>query len=171
MSDSDSTTSSISSFDATELSSTVTEEDADGTTSYIFESTKPIDSRRKQIIDGRKVKVFVRPELGEEDKRIPINRITNFEYTSLIGQRAIQIGEGIPVHPKYRGKSHDLLELARMELDDTSIPFPFKIRRPVGNPTNPVRMEIFDVRELMLPEQLLVNRIDEYMPKTDYKVY
>lgn len=173
MSDSENNNSINSSFDSTESSEIISDEDIDGKDSYLFDISGPGDSVKMEIIDGKKIKLISKPSVGEKDDRISPFRMTEYEYVNLIGKRANQIGNGTPVHPKYKGKSTDLLEIARMELNDRSIPFPLKIKRPIGNPINPMRYEIFDPREpdFMMPHELLTYRIEKYIPSTNYKVY
>lgn len=173
MSEGDYSESSISDFDFSEPSSTEVDEDEEKDNSYIFDSVRVSENKKTQIIEGRRVKIITAPEPGEKDERKSPMRMTLAEYTNLVGERAEQIGNGVPVNPKYAGKSVDLLKIAEMELNDRSIPFPFKIKRPIGNPTAPTRYEIFDPREpnFLMPHELLTHRIENLIPSTNYKVY
>lgn len=172
MSDVDFSESSISSFDFSEPVSSEDAEDSEEESSYFLDSVRPSDNKT-QLLEGKRIKIIYPPGPGEKDERTSPKRMTLYEYTNLIGERAEQIGKGVPVHPKYRGSSVDLLKLAQMELEDRSIPFPLLIKRPIGNPTIPVRFEIFDPREpnFLMPHELLVDKVERLFPSTNYKVY
>ena len=98
------------------------------------------------------------PAQGEEDRRKSIRSMTRFEYTRLIAQRAEMISkDDPPVHPKFNSNvvnTDDPITLAQLELDDTSIPFVLLLVRPIDQPLRGRIFEVFNVRELMLPDEV-----------------
>lgn len=113
------------------------------------------------------------PAPGEEDYRRSTRQMTIYEYTRLIGARAEMISKNEPIYPKYRNvKTINLCAIAKMELDDTDIPFPIEIVRFVDRPAavdSKVR-EIFNARELELPDTVLTVGILDYLPKMTWTV-
>lgn len=103
-----------------------------------------------------------------DERNLKNNFLSKYEYTHLIGRRAEQIEKMSP-GPHEKTKSHplshmltDSLSIAKFELDDVSIPFPFYILRSINIPKNNKEIkkyEIWDVRELKLPYEI------EYMNK------
>lgn len=130
------------------------------------------EKNRRQKLD--KKHYIYAPLSGQPDRRISPKKITNYEYCRLIGERAEQISKGAPVHPKYSSSGiHDLIKIAQMELDDRSIEFPLNVYRPIGNPMEPSVMEVFNPHEpnVYLPDELLVNHIEKYIPKNLWKLF
>lgn len=131
---------------------------------------------KNQILVSQKANKVIElrtPKLGEQDYRRTLRQMTIYEYTRLIGSRAEMISKNEPIHPKYRDVSTiDLCEIAKMELDDLDIPFPIEVVRFVDRPTavdSKIR-EIFNARELELPDQVLLSGIADYIPKMDWVV-
>lgn len=130
-------------------------------------------SNIKRINKSKKIKYIYAPSPGEKDKRISPKRMSKFEYTRLIGERAEMISKGSPIHPKYSDiKVFDLLEIARLELNDRSIPFPINIYRPIGDPINPKVIEVFNPHEpgFLSPVDLLSQYIDKYEFENSWRV-
>jgi DNA-directed RNA polymerase subunit K/omega len=83
--------------------------------------------------------------------------MTKYEYASLIGERATEIEHGArDIDPKIIARARELditssLDVAEMELEDTTVNFPMTIYRDVG----PTAVEVWEARELFLPSQVL----------------
>lgn len=138
-----------------------------------FPTTPGIKNQTMVSQKGNKVVELRSPVLGEPDYRRTLRQMTIYEYTRLIGSRAEMISKNEPIHPKYRDvPTIDLCEIAKMELDDLDIPFPIEVVRYVDRPSaidSKIR-EIFNVRELDLPDQVLNAGIDDYLPKMEWAV-
>lgn len=184
--------SDVSSFETTvddfedtksESESTSTSEVSENDDQENIDSVKASTSKnksfqRKSKPEGarvtRKVRYVYPPKAGEKDERISLKiMMTPFEYAEIIGELTEKISqEKIKIHPKYADyPTVDLLKIAKMMIDDTSIDIPLMYKRPIDNPTNPTIVEIFKVRELMTPDQRLFNHIEKYMPKSDWRVF
>lgn len=164
--------STISSFDA------ITGED-DENKSQESEESENIEDPTMSIyttpIPKKKTekKTYIRQPLdGEMDMRKSLKIMTQFEYAKLIGFLAEFFSNNNPLHPKYENvETSDMLEIAKMHLDDTDIPIPCQIYRPIDNPTPDAKVwEVFNARELMLPQQILTQYIDKYLPKSEWTV-
>lgn len=89
-----------------------------------------------------------------KDKRQTPRFMTIFEYSRLIGERAVQIEANEPVHPDIISKNPTVtnaLDLAELELN-SNVPFPIKIERPAYIIDNVQWFEPWDARELVLPK-------------------
>lgn len=151
-------------------------EDLEVTDSMKVSTTRNKSFQRKAKDDGaritRKVKYVYSPKPGEKDERISPFRMTEFEYAALIGERTEMISRGAKIHPTYANyPTVDLERIARMELDDRTIPFPLMLKRPIDHPTHPTLVEIFNVREISLPDQRLTNYIEKYLPVNTWRVF
>lgn len=138
--------------------------------------TSPSIKRKSSKKGSQKTPTIVRgpAQPGEKDMRISTKNITDYEYCMLIGSRAQDIADGEPVHPLYANNGiHDLIKIAKMELDDRSIEFPLNVLRPIGNPMDPVRIEVFNPHEpgVLLPGELLVSQVEAYISKNSWKVH
>ncbi len=157
-------------------SSSSGEEEREMMDSVKASTSKNKSYQRKNKDDGaritRKIKYIYPPALGQRDERTSPPRMTPYEYASLVGKRADMISRGAKIHPKYANyPTVDLLKIARLELDDSSIPFPLMIKRPIDNPTHPTIVEIWKVRELSTPSQRLTNHIEKYIPENTWRVF
>ncbi len=146
----------------------------------IYETSVPLPSssikRKSTKRGGQKAPIIVRGPTSpnEKDERISAKKITDYEYCMLIGFRAQDIANGEPVHPLYANNGiHDLIEIAKMELDDRSIEFPLNVYRPIGNPMEPVRIEVFNPHEtgVLLPKELLLSQVDAYISKSSWRLH
>lgn len=155
------------------------EEDGD---QEIIDSVKASTSRNKSFQKKnkdessrliKKVRYVYPPKPGEKDERISPKIMSPFEYAEIIGELTEKISQSkIKIHPKYfYFPTVDLLKIARMMIDDTSIDIPLMYKRPIDNPTNPTLVEIFKVRELLTPSQRLINHIEKYTPVSNWKVF
>lgn len=90
------------------------------------------------------------------DKRKTSIFMTKFEYARLIGERASQIENGEHVHKSIIDKNPGIdnaLDLAELELNDKTVPFPIQIERPITTTHGIQLFEKWDVRELVLPRE------------------
>lgn len=152
------------------------EEDREMIDSVRASTSKNKSFQRKNKDEGaritRRVRYVYPPGPGEKDERISPPRMAMFEYAKLVGKRADMISRGAKIHPKYANyPTVDLEKIARLEIEDTTIPFPLMLRRPIDNPTHPTLVEIFRVRELMTPSQRLTNHIQKYTPVSPWRVF
>jgi len=91
----------------------------------------------------------------DDDKRKTLNFMTKFEYTRIIGERAFQIENGEHVHENIINNNPGIdnaLDLAELELNDVSVPFPILIERPINIFNDNQIFEKWNVRELVLPK-------------------
>ena len=151
--------------------------DSDNDNSGVLDSVKASIPRSKRSRGAfgskRKIRYVYAPKEGEPDRRISPKRMTKYEYARVIGERAEMISKGARIHPKYENfDTVDLCKIAKLELDDRSIPFPLDIPRPMGNPANPVLYEVFNPHEpgFLMPHELLTNHVEKYIPKNAWKV-
>lgn len=114
------------------------------------------------------------PLPDQEDYRRSTREMTIYEYARLIGVRARMISNNEPIHLKYRDMpTSNLILIAQAELDDTDIPFPLKVVRPIGKP-NFIEAKIyeeFNARELTLPHELMRANIENYLPPMNWTVH
>lgn len=137
---------------------------------------KSFQRKSRNDVDGaritRKVRYVYPPKPGEKDERISPRFMTPFELAALIGERAEMISRGGKIHPKYANyPTVDLIKISALEIEDSTIPFPLMLKRPIDNPTHPTLVEIFKVRELLTPNQRLTNHIDKYTPVSNWRVF
>jgi DNA-directed RNA polymerase subunit K/omega len=124
---------------------------------------------------GKNAITIVRAPLpDQEDYRRSTREMTIYEYARLVGIRAKMISNNEPIHPKYRGMAtSNLILIAQAELDDTDIPFPLKVVRPIGKP-NFIEAKIyeeFNARELTLPQELMRANVEDYLPPMNWTVH
>ncbi len=96
------------------------------------------------------------------DDRKTLNIMTPYEYARLIGIRAAQIEANHPVHYLVKdAETDDPIELAELEINHPDIDdFPLIIERPYDRVSNPRIIEVWKVRELMIPNALLVHKLN-----------
>lgn len=126
-------------------------------------SVKTSVSKNKTPRNSKKQKIIFPPGVGEKDERISPKRMNRYEFAALVGEFAEMISKGAKIHPKYSNvETMDLCEIARLHLEDRTIPFPILLKRPIDANT----IEVFNVREpgFTLPSEALTNHIEKYTP-------
>lgn len=117
--------------------------------------------------------IIYAPAPGEEDYRRSTRYMTPFEAARLIGERADMISRNEPIHPKYRNMpTSDLIIISKTELFDRDIPFPLRFRRPIDKPNfvEAKIIEVFNPREMILPNEADVAFIMDYLPQSSWTV-
>lgn len=74
------------------------------------------------------------PECNTSSKasRITTPYLTRFEYTGVIGTRALQISKGAPIHTETNGEMNPM-EIAKKELSEGKVCMKIKRRLPDGS--------------------------------------
>lgn len=94
---------------------------------------------------------------AETGGRVTEPLMTDFEYASLIGERATQLEQGYTdVAPAVveRARANDItcmLDLAELEIETLAAPFPVDVHRPIA----PNVFEVWNTRELKLPSRIM----------------
>lgn len=130
-------------------------------------------SPRKKKSGDFKVTEIKAPLPGEEDMRRTSGQMTIFEYSRAVGKLADMFSRNEPLHPKYRNyPSSDMMLLSRLHINDRDIPIPLRVRRPVDKPSfvDSKIHELFNLRELALPGEILVAGIEKYIPPMEWRI-
>lgn len=84
------------------------------------------------------------------------NLMTKYEFAAIIAKRAAQIDRGVPlISDKIPTSIDDSLDIATYELLNLKEPYPVRLIRPIDKPDDPSVVEIWDVRKMIMPKDII----------------
>lgn len=138
------------------------------------ESARLVSTRHRNLVlaapptNQRAKSPPVRIQRGKpSDTRLTINRMTDYELASLLGERAQHIEDGATdIDPRViaecrRRGIDDALNIAMVELYSKNVPLPMKVRQC----SDRNKMIEWDARDLVLPTEVTTSTIDPELRK------